>query len=37
MDPEKLKIHFAIKEKTFLYVDPNNVNNNYLDLQFLEN
>ena len=36
MDPTKLKMHFAIKEKTELYVDPENPNNNYLDLKFLE-
>ena len=36
MDSTKLKMHFAIKEKTELYVDPENPNNNYLDLSFLE-
>lgn len=36
MDPTKLKMHFAIKEKTELYVDAENPNNNYLDLRFLE-
>jgi len=37
MDTTKLKIHFAIKQETELYVDPENPNNNYLDLRFLEN
>ena len=37
MDPTKLKMHFAIKETTELYVDPQNPNNSYLDLRFLEN
>ena len=37
MDSTKLKMHFAIKEKTELYVDSKNPNNNYLDLKFLEN
>ena len=36
MDSTKLKIHFAIKETTELYIDPENPNNNYLDLRFLE-
>lgn len=36
MDTTKLKMHFAIKETTELYVDPTNPNNNYLDLRFLE-
>jgi len=36
MDSTKLKMHFAIKEKTELYVDSENPNNNYLDLRFLE-
>ncbi|MEC3908908.1 hypothetical protein VOI54_17935 [Tamlana sp. 2201CG12-4] len=36
MDSTKLKMHFAIKETTELYVDPENSNNNYLDLRFLE-
>ena len=37
MDSTKLKMHFAIKGKTELYVDTKNPNNNYLDLRFLEN
>ncbi|WGD35329.1 hypothetical protein [Olleya sp. YS] len=37
MDTTKLKMHFAIKERTELYIDPNNPTNNYLDLRFLEN
>jgi len=36
MDITKLKMHFAIKKTTVLYVDPENLNNNYLDLRFLE-
>ena len=35
MDSEKLKMFFALKENTFFYVDPKNLNNNYLDLSFL--
>lgn len=37
MDPTKLRMHFAIKGKTVLYVDPKDINNKYLDLSFLEN
>ena len=36
MEPTKLKMHFAIKGTTELYVDPQNPDNNYLDLKFLE-
>lgn len=36
MDTTNLKIHFAIKKKTVLYIDPKNPSNNYLDLKFLE-
>ncbi len=36
MDPTKLKMHFAVKEKTELYVDSENIDNHYLDLSFLE-
>ncbi|MCF1192030.1 hypothetical protein LRR18_10590 [Mangrovimonas sp. AS39] len=36
MDTTKLKMHFAIKKETELYVDSTNPNNNYLDLRFLE-
>tara|TARA_R110000850_G_scaffold275296_3_gene414410 strand:- start:17 stop:571 length:555 start_codon:yes stop_codon:yes gene_type:complete len=36
MDTTKLKMHFAIKKTTVLYVDPENPNDNYLDLRFLE-
>ena len=36
MDTTKLKMHFAIKQETVLYVDPTNPNSNYLDLRFLE-
>lgn len=36
MDPIKLKMHFAIKGETTLYVDKNDLNKNYLDLRFLE-
>ncbi len=36
MDTTKLKMHFAIKQETILFVDPKNPNNNYLDLSFLE-
>ena len=37
MDSTKLKMHFAIKEKTEFYVNQENPRNNYLDLRFLEN
>lgn len=36
MDPTKLKMLFAIQKETFLYVDPKNTNNTYLDLDFLK-
>jgi len=36
MDTTKLKMHFAIKQETVLYIDPTNPNSNYLDLRFLE-
>ena len=36
MDTTRLKMHFAIKQETELYIDPKNPNNNYLDLKFLE-
>ncbi|WP_323789761.1 hypothetical protein [Psychroserpens sp.] len=36
MDITKLKMHFAIKKETRLYIDSTNPNNNYLDLRFLE-
>ncbi|MBW1296356.1 MBL fold metallo-hydrolase [Aquimarina litoralis] len=36
MDLTKLKMHFAIKEQTYLYVDSNDISNTYLDLDFLE-
>ena len=36
MDTTKLKMLFAIKKETYLYVDPENANNFYLDLSFLE-
>ena len=36
MEPTKLRMHFAVKGKTELYVDSQNPNNNYLDLTFLE-
>ncbi|SFR51928.1 hypothetical protein SAMN04490243_2532 [Robiginitalea myxolifaciens] len=35
MDPERLRMHLAIKGETILYVDPNDPNNHYLDLKFL--
>ena len=34
-DAQTLKIHFAIQKETTLYVDKNNPDNNYLDLEFL--
>ena len=37
MHATKLKMHFAIKKTTVLYVDQENPDNNYLDLRFLEN
>lgn len=36
MDPTILRMHLAIKGKTVLYVDPKDMNNNHLDLSFLE-
>lgn len=36
MELTKLKMHFAIKEQTYLYVDSSDINNNYLDLDFLD-
>lgn len=35
METTKLKIHFAIKRETILYVDLKDKNKNYLDLEFL--
>ncbi|TDE46525.1 hypothetical protein E0I26_00115 [Flavobacterium rhamnosiphilum] len=35
MDTTKLKMHFAIKRETILYVDLKDKNKNYLDLEFL--
>ena len=31
-----LEMHFALKERTFFYIDPEDSDNNYLDLEFLE-
>ena len=36
MEPTTLKMHFAIKKETEIYIDPKNPNNNYLDLSFLD-
>lgn len=36
MENTKLKMHFAIKRETILYVDRNDKNKNYLDLEFLD-
>ncbi|WP_289040498.1 hypothetical protein [uncultured Zobellia sp.] len=36
MDTDNLKIHLALKEKTFLYIDPGDWKNMYLDLEFLK-
>ncbi|WP_299184696.1 hypothetical protein [uncultured Aquimarina sp.] len=36
MELTKLKMHFAIKKQTYLYVDSSNINNNYLNLDFLD-
>lgn len=35
MDPERLRMHLAVKGETNLYVDPKDPDNNYLDLNFL--
>jgi Mn2+/Fe2+ NRAMP family transporter len=35
METTKLKMHFAIKRETILYVDLKDKNKNYLDLEFL--
>ena len=37
MDTEKLKMWFALKQKTTLYVDKNDPEIQYLDLEFMEN
>ncbi|WP_406844366.1 hypothetical protein [Flavobacterium soyae] len=36
MDTTILKMHFAIKRETVLYIDLKDKNKNYLDLEFLE-
>jgi hypothetical protein len=36
MDITKLKIHFAIKKETTLYIDPMDEKRMYLDLEFIE-
>jgi hypothetical protein len=36
METTKLKMHFAIKRETILYVDLKDKNINYLDLEFLD-
>ncbi|MFS4454826.1 hypothetical protein [Maribacter sp. 2304DJ31-5] len=36
MDTDNLKIHLALKKKTFLYIDHNDRKNMYLDLEFLK-
>lgn len=36
MDTDNLKIHLALKKKTFLYIDPSDGKNIYLDLEFLK-
>jgi hypothetical protein len=36
MELTKLRMHFAVKGETELYVDSQNPNNSYLDLTFLE-
>ncbi|WP_076453865.1 hypothetical protein [Zobellia uliginosa] len=36
MDTDNLKIHFALKKKTILYIDPDDRKNMYLDLEFLK-
>jgi len=35
MEATILKMHFAIKKETILYVDPENPDNYYLDMEFL--
>ncbi|WP_031425440.1 hypothetical protein [Flavimarina sp. Hel_I_48] len=35
MEPIKLKLHFAVKGKTELYIDRQDPDNNYFDLTFL--
>ena len=36
MDTDNLKIHLSIQKETYLYIDPKNIENKYLDLEFLE-
>ena len=36
MDPTALKMHFALKKKTKLFIDPKDPNNSFLDLSFLD-
>lgn len=35
MEPTTLMLHFAVKKETYLYVNPANINDYYLDLEFL--
>jgi len=35
MEPTKLLLHFAVKKETYLYVNPTNMKEYYLDLEFL--
>lgn len=35
MEPSNLLLHFAVKKETNLYVNPKNINDYYLDLEFL--
>ncbi|MDV3635151.1 hypothetical protein CMU84_08295 [Elizabethkingia anophelis] len=35
MEPEKLKLWFLTQKETFLYINNNNKNDKYLDLEFM--
>jgi len=36
MDSDNLKIHLAIQKETILYIDSENYENRYLDLEFID-
>jgi hypothetical protein len=36
MESDNLRIHLELQKETYLYVDPKNIENKYLDLEFME-
>ena len=36
MEPDNLRIHLELQKETYLYIDPKNIENKYLDLEFME-